>query len=101
MTESIESPQHRTLIERIRAEYDEQPALRLTPSQAQRLFGGTPHETAICLECLVANGVLQRSPDGHFVRARTSNVIALPGASAGNRWWIRARYRRFSAGMVR
>ena len=53
------------LLQRIKRDYEEQPNLRLTPLQAQRLWG-LDGPTCV-LMALVDAGVLQRTPDGRFV----------------------------------
>jgi len=49
-------------------EYEEQPALRLTPAQAQRLWSLDGPTCGTVLTTLVEAGILQRAPDGCFVR---------------------------------
>ena len=55
------------LMQRIKRDYEEQPNLRLTPPQAQRLWGLDGPTCGAVLTALVDAGVLQRTPDGHFV----------------------------------
>ena len=81
------------LLDRARAEYEDQPALRLTPSQLQRLLDAAPDSTAFVLERLVAERFLRRTPDGHFVRAATASPPPKRAARVLNRWWW-ARARR-------
>ena len=57
------------LLQRVRAEYDETSSLRLTPSQAQRLFGLEPAECVTVLEVLLDEHFLTRTGDGLFVRS--------------------------------
>ena len=56
------------LLQRITRDYEEQPGLRLTPPQAQRLWGLDGPTCGAVLTALVDAGILQRSPDGRFVR---------------------------------
>ena len=60
------------LLQRITRDYEEQPALRLTPPQAQRLWGLDGPTCCAVLTALVDGGVLQRTPDGRFVRRRSA-----------------------------
>jgi hypothetical protein len=55
------------LMQRIKRDYEEQPNLRLTPPQAQRLWGLDGPTCGAVLTALVDAGILQRTPDGHFV----------------------------------
>ena len=52
----------------ITRDYEEQPGLRLTPQQAQRRWGLNGPACGVWLSALVDAGVLQRTPDGRFVR---------------------------------
>ena len=56
------------LLQRIKHDYEEQPGPRLTPPQAQRLWGLDGPTCGAVLTALVNAGVLQRTPDGRFVR---------------------------------
>ena len=70
MTSGLASSE--VLYQRITAEYEEQPALRLTTLQAQRLWGLdrlTCHEL---LTSLVEAGVLQRTTDGRFAQRQSA-----------------------------
>ena len=55
------------LLQRIKRDYEEQPSLRLTPPQAQRLWGLDGPMCGAVLTALVDAGVLRRTPDGRFV----------------------------------
>ena len=55
------------LMQRIKRDYEEQPNLRLTPPQAQRLWGLDGPTCGAVLTALVDAGILHRTPDGHFV----------------------------------
>lgn len=59
------------LLQRVREEYREMPSLRLTPSQATRLFGLEPPVCAAMLDALVSEHFLSRTGDGLFVRSTT------------------------------
>jgi hypothetical protein len=65
---SFSSPPFEEILRRVRAEYDDA-NLRLTPSQAQRLFGLEPPACAAVLDALLMESFLSRSHDGHFVRS--------------------------------
>lgn len=54
---------------RVRGEYLEMPGLRLTPAQAQRLWGLDATAARSVIEALVDARFLRRRPDGTFVRA--------------------------------
>lgn len=56
------------LLQRIVAEFREQPGLGLTQPQAQRLWALDERTCRSALTALVAAGVLQRSHDGRFRR---------------------------------
>jgi hypothetical protein len=55
-------------IERIRAEYQEMPGLRLTPDQVARLCGVERSSCEQLLEALVDTRYLERSTDGRYAR---------------------------------
>jgi hypothetical protein len=59
---------------RIRAEYWEMPGLKLTPAQAQRLWGLDREACDRLMTDLVTLGFLARTPDGAFVRRDRSSV---------------------------
>ena len=56
------------LVERIIAEFREMPCLRLTPAQAQRLFGLRSDISARVIDKLVKDGELRLDPDGRYVK---------------------------------
>lgn len=60
-----------TLVERIRAEYIEQPGLRLTEAQASRLWRLDEPTTRHALSELTAKAFLRRSEDGRYARPST------------------------------
>ncbi len=53
---------------RIRGEYAEMPGLKLTAAQASRFWHLGPRDSERLLDRLVAQGVLRRTRDGHYVR---------------------------------
>ena len=55
------------LLRRIRGEYLEMPGLRLTPAQAQRLWGLTKHECESLMHLLLDTRFLRCTRDGSFV----------------------------------
>ena len=57
------------VLQRVRDEYEELPGLRLTPAQAQRLFGLEPAACAALLDALLNENFLSRTRDGVFVRS--------------------------------
>jgi hypothetical protein len=67
-----EHPLSQILLQRIERDYKEQPGLRLTPQQAQRLWGLDGRTCGEVLTVLVDTGVLQRTPDGHFMRRHSA-----------------------------
>jgi hypothetical protein len=54
------------IVERVRSEFMEWPGLRLTPSQAQKLWGLQPAECAAVLQALEDAAFLYRNRDGAF-----------------------------------
>jgi hypothetical protein len=60
------------LLQRVREQYREMPGLKLTKSQATRLFGVAPSVCAAMLRALVMENFLSRAGDGEFVRSTTS-----------------------------
>jgi len=60
------------VLQRVRAEYREMPGLRLTPSQAIRLFGIEPLVCADVLNALVNEHFLSRTAGGLFIQSRTN-----------------------------
>lgn len=59
---------HGDLVQRIKGEYEEMPGLRLTESQARRLWGMPPDVCTQVLAILVDEQFLQRTHDGAFMR---------------------------------
>jgi hypothetical protein len=67
---------HDTMLERIRAEFLEMPGLRLTPAQAQRLFG---IERGVCqevLDTLVGSRFLWMNPNGTYARPTSEATLS-------------------------
>ena len=71
-------PSRERLLERVRAEFEELPSLRLTPGQAQRLFGLRPDVCSRVLGSLVSDRSLVCGPDGRFMSREDAD-------------WMRAR----------
>jgi hypothetical protein len=67
----LHSKNYEELLQRVRAEYTEMPSLRLTPSQAQRLFGLEPSAGGAVLDALLTENFLCRTSDGLFMRSAT------------------------------
>jgi hypothetical protein len=55
------------LLRRIQGEYLEMPGLRLTPAQAQRLWGLTTHDCESLMHMLMDSQFLKRTRDGSYV----------------------------------
>lgn len=66
---------HRTLINRIRAEFLEMPGLRLTLSQTQRLCGGERDDCETALRTLVDEEFLCLR-HGHYARSTDLRSVA-------------------------
>jgi hypothetical protein len=66
MTSERSLPQQ--LLQQVTDVYEEQPDLRLTPAQGQRLWRVDGPTCGTVLRILVDGGILQRTPDGRFVR---------------------------------
>lgn len=56
------------LLERVRAEFVEQPGLRLTEAQAARLWHLDQHTCNRVLAALTDNAFLRCNPDGRYIR---------------------------------
>jgi hypothetical protein len=59
------------LLQRVREQYQEMPGLKLTKSQATRLFGVAPSVCATMLRALVMEHFLSRTEESVFVRSIT------------------------------
>ena len=55
------------LVDRIRAEYEALPGLKLTRAQACRLWSVNDSVCGAALDCLVAEGFLWLAPSGRYV----------------------------------
>jgi hypothetical protein len=56
------------VLQRIQGEYSEMPGLRLTPAQAQRLWGLDRNVCDQLLDALVKANFLSRTRDGAFIK---------------------------------
>jgi DNA-binding IclR family transcriptional regulator len=56
------------VLQRIQGEYAEMPGLRLTPAQAQRLWGLDRATCEALLKALVNDNFLSQTHDGSFIR---------------------------------
>lgn len=89
MKDRSKNPSNEQVMLRIRSEYLEMPGLRLTCSQAQRLFGIGEQVCAKLLDDLVAHGFLARQANGTYGRLtdgrtdiddpRRRSAVAYPG----------------------
>ena len=57
------------LVERVLAEFREMPCLRLTPAQAQRLFGLRADVSTRVINTLIGDGYIRLGPDGRYAAA--------------------------------
>jgi hypothetical protein len=57
------------LLQQVREQYREMPALKLTQLQARRLFGVAPSVCAEMFRALVMENFLSRTEEGVFVRS--------------------------------
>ena len=64
------------VLQRVQGEYIEMPGLRLTPAQAQRLWGLDRAACDALLDALVDAKFLFRTRDGAFVRSDLARVAA-------------------------
>lgn len=71
------------LANRIRGEYHEMPGLRLTLTQACRLWQVDRAECQATLDALVAEGFLARTPDGVFMLPSSTTRVLLTPLKAG------------------
>ena len=62
------------LVERVLAEFREMPCLRLTPAQAQRLFGMRSDVSARVIGSLVESGELRLDADGRYASSADARV---------------------------
>jgi hypothetical protein len=59
------------LLQRVRAEFNEMPGLRLTPAQAARLLGLDASSCNRVIRVLVGSAFLRWTPDGSVVRVES------------------------------
>ena len=64
--ERRDSAAREQLVERVAAEFREMPCLRLTPAQAERLFGLRTDISARVIGELVRQGILRMDEDGRY-----------------------------------
>ena len=67
-------PSQKDVLQRVRGEYMEMPGLRLTPEQAQRLWGLDRASCDALLGALVESKFLLRTRDGAFVRSQSARL---------------------------
>ncbi|HEU4937852.1 MAG TPA: hypothetical protein VFT39_15440 [Vicinamibacterales bacterium] len=60
-----------SLLQRVRAEFNEMPGLRLTPPQAARLLGLDHRSCERVINVLVHSAFLRWTPDGSVVRVES------------------------------
>lgn len=77
MGESLLNNSREQIIRRISCEYLEMPGLRLTPEQAQRLWGLDRDSCSDILTELVATNFLARTADGRYARA-SEGIVRFP-----------------------
>lgn len=68
------------LVERIRAEYQSVPGLKITCLQASRLWHAPEAECAAAFEALVAERFLWRAPSGRYLALPSADHSASPPA---------------------
>jgi hypothetical protein len=66
MTDRRDRASREQLLNRVRAEFEEMPCLRLTGAQAQRLFGLRADVCERVLEMLIAERAICRDHDGRY-----------------------------------
>lgn len=65
-------PARERLVQRVLSEFREMPCLRLTPPQAQRLFGLRADIATRVINSLIADGHVRLDPDGRYVATKMS-----------------------------
>ena len=70
-------------IDRVRAEFEEMPGLRLTVPQIERLLGVEPSMCQPVLDSLVERGFLQVNADGTYSRLTSGATIRALNHRAG------------------
>ena len=66
----LPDPVWHATVRRVRGEFDEMPGLRVTPDEARALFGLPDRLCEGVLRRLEADGFLDRTPSGEYVRQR-------------------------------
>jgi hypothetical protein len=84
-------------LRRMCGEYLEMPGLRLTPRQAQRLWGLDEETCSALLKVLLEVGFLQQTRDGTYART-TDGPAAVPGLRMAKAHIAPAVRSRFIAG---
>jgi len=74
MTLSYKEVAINAALRRVQGEYLEMPGLRLTPAQAQRLWGLDRESCNALLGALVDTKFLYRTRDGAFMRSNARNA---------------------------
>ena len=69
--ERMPDPLWQAMVMRVRSEFEEMPCLRVTPAQAQLLFGLSGDTSDCILNRLAEEGFLIQTPDGQYVRRNT------------------------------
>ena len=70
------------VLQRIQGEYSEMPGLRLTPAQAQRLWGLDRATCEELLKALVNDKFLSQTRDGSFIRTEGGPRRVMPRSAA-------------------
>lgn len=76
------------IVDRVKGEFIEMPGLRLTESQARRMWSLEPSLCTAVLTELVDNGFLLRTRDGAFVRVDLATPLKAPRHSTST--WRRS-----------
>jgi hypothetical protein len=69
-----DSDSREALVQRVLAEFREMPCLRLTPAQAQRLFGMRSDVSSRVIGSLVRSGQLRLDADGRYAASTDARV---------------------------
>jgi len=70
------------VLQRIQGEFTEMPGLRLTPAQAQRLWGLDRHVCDQLLDALVKANFLSQTRDGSFIKTDGGPTRLAPRTAA-------------------
>ena len=71
-SERRDNPSREQLLQRVLAEFREMPCLRLTPAQAQRLFGLRADVSERVIGTLIRDGHVRLDPDGRYAAIEMS-----------------------------